>query len=55
MFSKKISYFVLPFIVMSSLQANDPFFDDPFGDDIFKEMYQMQKDMMGQGLPGFTF
>ncbi len=45
MFSKKISYFVLPFIVMSSLQANDPFFDDPFGDDIFKEMYQMQKDM----------
>lgn len=45
MFSKKISLFVLPFMAMVSLQANDPFFDDPFGDDIFKEMYQMQKDM----------
>lgn len=45
MFSKKISLFILPLIAMSSLQANDPFFNDPFGDDIFKEMYQMQKDM----------
>ncbi len=45
MFSKKISLFVLPFMTMVSLQANDPFFDDPFGDDIFKEMYQMQKEM----------
>lgn len=45
MFSKKISFFVLPFMTMVSLQANDPFFNDPFGDDIFKEMYQMQKEM----------
>lgn len=45
MFSKKIALFVLPFMTMASLQANDPFFNDPFGDDIFKEMYQMQKEM----------
>ena len=45
MLSKKILLFILPLIAMSSLQANDPFFNDPFGDDIFKEMYQMQKDM----------
>jgi len=45
MFSKKLSLFVLPFMTMVSLQANDSFFNDPFGDDIFKEMYQMQKEM----------
>ena len=45
MFTKKISFLILPFITMVSLQANDPFFNDPFGDDIFKEMYQMQKEM----------
>ena len=45
MFSKKISLFILPLIAMSSIHANDPFFNDPFGDDIFKEMYQMQKEM----------
>ena len=45
MFNKKISVFVLPFMVMSTLQATDPLFNDPFGDEIFKEMYQMQKDM----------
>ncbi|GIT97666.1 Hsp20/alpha crystallin family protein [Sulfurovum sp. TSL1] len=45
MFSKKISFFVLPLMTMVSLQANDPVLDDPFGDDIFKEMYQMQKEM----------
>lgn len=45
MFRKKISLLVLPFVAMVSLQANDPFFNDPFGDDIFKEMYQMQKEM----------
>jgi len=45
MFSKKFSLLLLPFVTMVSLQANDPFFDDPFGDDIFKEMYQMQKEM----------
>jgi HSP20 family molecular chaperone IbpA len=45
MFSKKIAFFVLPFMTMVSLQANEPFFNDLFGDDIFKEMYQMQKEM----------
>ncbi len=45
MCSKKISLLVLPFMAVVLLQANDPFFDDPFGDDIFKEMYQMQKEM----------
>lgn len=40
MFSKKISFFILPFIVINTLQANDM-----FGDQIIKEMYQMQKDM----------
>lgn len=45
MFRKKISLLVLPFMAMVTLQANDPFFNDPFGDDIFKEMYQMQKEM----------
>ena len=45
MFSNKLSLFVLPLIAMSSLHANDPYFNDPFGDDIFKEMYQMQKEM----------
>lgn len=44
-FNKKISLFLLPLMAVSLLQANDPFFDDPFGDDIFKEMRQMQKDM----------
>jgi HSP20 family molecular chaperone IbpA len=45
MFRKKIALLVLPFMAIVSLHANDPFFDDPFGDDIFKEMYQMQKEM----------
>jgi HSP20 family molecular chaperone IbpA len=45
MFRKKFSLLVLPFVAIVSLHANDPFFDDPFGDDIFKEMYQMQKEM----------
>jgi len=45
MISKKLSLFVLPLMTMVSLQANDPIFNDPFGDDIFKEMYQMQKEM----------
>jgi HSP20 family molecular chaperone IbpA len=45
MFRKITSLLVLPFMAIVSLQANDPFFDDPFGDDIFKEMYQMQKEM----------
>lgn len=40
MFNKKISLFLLPFMAFVSLEANDP-----FGDDIFKEMYKMQKEM----------
>ncbi len=46
---KKLSLLVLPLVATFSLHAanpfNDPFFQDPFGDDIFKEMLQMQKDM----------
>lgn len=38
MFGKKISLFILPFIAIGTLQANDYFLNDPFGDDIFKEM-----------------
>ncbi len=45
MLNKKLSLLVLPLIATLSLQANDPFFNDPFGDDIFKEMMQMQKEM----------
>ncbi len=36
---------MLPLVATISLHANDPFFDDPFGDDIFKEMMQMQQNM----------
>lgn len=49
MLKKKLSLFVLPIVATLSLQANDPmndpFFQDPFGDDIFKEMMQMQQHM----------
>ncbi len=49
MLTKKLSIFILPLVATISLQAqnpvNDPFFNDPFGDDIFKEMLQMQKNM----------
>ena len=45
MLNKKLSLLVLPLAVTLSLQANDPFFSDPFGDDIFKEMMQMQQNM----------
>ena len=45
MLNKKLSLLVLPFVATLSLQANDPFFNDPFGDDIFKEMMQMQQNM----------
>ncbi|HEY9190309.1 MAG TPA: Hsp20/alpha crystallin family protein [Sulfurovum sp.] len=45
MFSKKISFLILPLLAVSALQAEDPFSADPFGDEIFKEMYQMQKEM----------
>ena len=45
MLNKKLSLLVLPLLTTLSLQANDPFFQDPFGDDIFKEMMQMQQNM----------
>jgi len=45
MLSKKLSLLVLPLVATLSLHANDPFFNDPFGDDIFKEMMQMQQNM----------
>jgi len=49
MLIKKLSLLALPLMATFSLQAansfNDPFFQDPFGDNIFKEMLQMQRDM----------
>ena len=45
MLNKKLSLLVLPFVATLSLQANDPFIQDPFGDDIFKEIFQMQQNM----------
>lgn len=45
MFSKKISLFIMPLVAMSILQAEDPNITEPLGDEIFKEMYQMQKEM----------
>jgi len=45
MLNTKISSFVLPLVLTLSLQANNTFIDDPFGDDIFKEMMQMQGNM----------
>ena len=46
---KKSVLLILPFIVTLSINASSPnsdsFFNDPFGDDIFKEMMQMQKQM----------
>jgi len=43
--NRKISFFFLPFMTTLLLHANDPFFNDPFGDNIFKEMMQMQEEM----------
>lgn len=49
MYSKKFLLVALSLMSTLFLQANDPnsdpFFQDPFGDDIFKEMMQMQKNM----------
>jgi len=45
MIRKKIALLLLPLATSLTLQANDPFFSDPFGDDIFQEMMQMQQDM----------
>ena len=40
---KKGAFLILPLIATLSLNASSP--NDPFGDDIFKEMMQMQKQM----------
>lgn len=49
MLDKKLSFLLLPFVISFTLEAkeptSDPFFQDPFGDNIFKEMMAMQKDM----------
>ena len=45
MLSKKALAVLLSLAASVSLYANDPFSSDPFGDDIFKEMMQMQQQM----------
>jgi len=45
MIGKKLALSLLPLLASLSLQANDPFYNDPFGDNIFQEMMQMQRDM----------
>jgi len=45
MIRKKLVLSILPLVASLSLQAGDPFFNDPLGDDIFQEMMQMQQDM----------
>lgn len=49
MLNKKLFVMVLPLLATHFLHANDPmndpFFKDPFGDDIFKKMMQMQQNM----------
>jgi HSP20 family molecular chaperone IbpA len=42
---KKIAMWMLPLFSTLSISANSSFFSDPFGDDIFKEMMQMQQEM----------
>lgn len=44
MFKTKLSHFVLPLMATLTLHA-EPFINDPFGDDIFKQMHQMQEHM----------
>jgi HSP20 family protein len=45
MIRKKIALSLLSCASSLALHAGDPFFNDPFGDDIFQEMMQMQRDM----------
>lgn len=49
MIQSKISILLVSLVAVLSLYAkepqHDPFFNDPFGDDIFKEMMQMQQEM----------
>lgn len=43
--SNKVLAVLMALVASVSLHANDPFFNDPFGDDIFTEMMQMQRQM----------
>jgi len=45
MLENKLRLLMLPLLTSLTLQANDPFMQDPFGDNIFKEMMQMQQEM----------
>lgn len=46
MFKHKMKFLLVPMLSAMTLHASDPFFNnDPFGDDIFKEMYEMQQQM----------
>ncbi len=46
MFRHKFTFSLVPMLSALTLQANDPMMgNDPFGDDIFNEMYEMQKQM----------
>ncbi|MFT7824258.1 MAG: Hsp20/alpha crystallin family protein [Sulfurimonas sp.] len=45
MFKKKITFLLVPILSALTLHAAEPFMNDPFGDDIFKEMLEMQKEM----------
>lgn len=45
MFKKKFIFLFVPILSALALHAADPFMNDPFGDDIFKEMLEMQKEM----------
>ena len=45
MFRNKFVSWCIPFVALSTLHANDPLFNNAFGDDSFKKMIQMQKQM----------
>jgi len=43
--NKILSFLILPITTTLVIQADDAFLQDPFGDDIFKEMMHMQRNM----------
>lgn len=45
MLRKKLTFVLVPIVSAMTLHGADPLMNDPFGDDIFKEMYEMQKEM----------
>lgn len=45
MLKNKITLALIPILSTFTLQAADPFFDDPFGNDMFEEMKEMQREM----------